>query len=116
MSQPYSQSKSESLASLVKTALSVEDFNMAVIAADKIPYARSKADAFHLVVEEAVKNKSSIGYAVVAADKMPYSSDKKSALDKIIKAFDVLSKSEASANKALNAQTAPARMPKGGGH
>ncbi|MCZ4307169.1 hypothetical protein O4G98_20760 [Zoogloeaceae bacterium G21618-S1] len=116
MSQPYSQSKSDSLTSLVKTALSVRDFNMAVIAADEIPFSRSKADAFHLVVDEAIKSKSSIGYAVVSADKMPYSGDKKSALDKIIRAFDGLAKAEAAANKALNAQASPAGTPKSGAH
>lgn len=104
ISQPYSKNKSDSLTSLVKTSLSVGDFNMAVIAADEIPYSRDKANAFHLVVDEAIKLKSSIGYAVVSADKMPYSSDKRESLNKIIKAFDILAKSEPLANEDLNSQ------------
>ena len=87
-SQPYSQSKRDSLIALVKTAIVAKDFNMAVIAASEIPYSREKADALHLVVDAAIKTKESIAYAVVAAKKMPYSADKREALNKTIKAFE----------------------------
>lgn len=99
-----SHRKSIALVSVVEASLSVSDLNMAVIAASQIPDFTRKRNSLYLIVDEAIKLQSTIGYAVVAADKMPSSHGERVALDRIMRAFDELAK-----NRTLDSEDLPSR-------
>jgi hypothetical protein len=71
---------------VVNTALSIKDYNIAIIAANKIYYSKTKDATLVKIVTAALENNDGYGYAVLAADKIYYSKTKADALKIIIDA------------------------------
>jgi len=85
---PYSDSKSAALHKVVEQALSVSDYNLAIIAATDIPYAEAKGDALLKIVEAAIVDSLNFPYSVIAAERIPYADSKRNALNMIVNADD----------------------------
>jgi len=91
---PYHRAKADALMKVVSTAINENDFNIAIIAANKIPLMSNKAEALKLIVQAAAKDKISFGYAVIAAERIPYLASKAEALDIIVDAGEQLLKKQ----------------------
>lgn len=85
---PNSYTKGKSLKKVVKTALTVRDYNIAILAADDIPNIYTKGDALTLIVKEAVKNEQNFGFAALAAEKVPNTYTRGTALNMVIDAIE----------------------------
>ena len=83
---PYAEDKSNALRNVMEQAISVGDYNMAILAAIDIPYSQSKSDALYFVVQKTISDSSNFAYSVIAAENIPYSEAKKNALMLIISA------------------------------
>ena len=82
----YTTSRDNALCDVVNTAISIKDFNMAIISAEKIHYSTTKDATLVKIVSVAVENKDLYGYAVLAASKIHYLTTRTDALIKIIDA------------------------------
>jgi len=85
---PGSSSKSSAISKVVKVALEVKDFEIAIAAAKEISGSSSKTAELRKIVNVALATEGSAGFAVVAAELIPGSSSKTSALNKIVEFYD----------------------------
>jgi len=83
---PYYESKSVALQNVVEQALSVNDYNIAILAANDIPYTGKKRDVLFSIVKLAINDSTNFVYALIAAKRIPYSSTKRDALNMIVNA------------------------------
>jgi predicted HAD superfamily phosphohydrolase len=89
---PHSSDKSDALIKVARAAIGVNDFNMAIISANAIPYSQNKAETLMEIVTAATNDKQYYAYALASAEKIPYSREKGAALKIIIDLFEVESK------------------------
>ncbi len=82
----YSTSRDSALSDVVDAALKLDDYNMAIIAAEKIIYQTTRDDTLVKIVSIAVGKKETFGYALLAAGKIIYSTTKTKALMTVIEA------------------------------
>ena len=79
LEMPDNIRKSYSLFKVSNSALSIDDYNMAIIAASNIPYNIARYYTIMEIVKKASNNYNTLGYALLASDKLQNSSDKANA-------------------------------------
>ena len=75
--------RSETLRDAAMAALDENDYSLAIVAANSIPYDSTKSETLEHIAMEALNKRKTLQYAVVAADLIPYSITKYSVVEKI---------------------------------
>lgn len=88
VTMPSLSDKSEVLSKVIKAALEIKDFEIAIAAAKEISGSISKTAELQNIVSAALATEGAVGFSVIAAELMTDETSKASALNEIVKFYD----------------------------